>query len=62
MAITVVWNVTQTIILIDNAVLVRFLEQNQGVLSKRAKEKEFSMLTEREVKRIESTYTDIFGS
>ena len=42
--------------------LVRFLEQNQGVLSKRAKEKEFSMLTEREVKQIESTYTEIFGS
>jgi len=44
------------------SVLVRFLEQNQGVLSKRAKEKEFSMLTEREVKRIESTFTEIFGS
>ena len=44
------------------SVLVRFLEQNQGVLSKRAKEKEFSMLTELEVKRIESTYTEIFGS
>ena len=44
------------------SVLVRFLEQNQGVLSKRAKEKEFSMLTEREVKQIESTYTEIFGS
>lgn len=43
------------------SVLVRFLEQNQGVLSKRAKEKEFSMLTEREIKRIESTYTEIFG-
>lgn len=44
------------------SVLVRFLEQNQGVLSKQAKEKEFSMLTEREVKRIESNYTEIFGS
>jgi Fic family protein len=44
------------------SVLVRFLEQNQGVLTKRAKEKEFSMLTEREVKRIESTYSEIFGS
>lgn len=44
------------------SVLLRFLEQNQGVLSERAKEKEFSMLTEREVKRIESTYTEIFGS
>ena len=44
------------------SVLLRFLEQNQGVLSERAKEKEFSMLTEREVKRIESIYTEIFGS
>jgi Fic family protein len=44
------------------SVLVRFLEQNQGVLSKRAKKKEFRMLTELEVKRIESTYTEIFGS
>jgi hypothetical protein len=44
------------------SVLVRFLEQNQGVLTKRAKEKEFSMLTEREVKRIESAYSEIFGS
>jgi len=44
------------------SVLVRFLEQNQGVLTKRAQEKEFSMLTEREVKRIESAYSEIFGS
>jgi Fic family protein len=44
------------------SVLVIFLEQNQGVLTKRAKEKEFSMLTEREVKRIESAYSEIFGS
>ena len=44
------------------SVLLRFLEQNQGVLTKRAKEKELSMLTEREVKRIESTYSEIFGS
>ena len=41
--------------------LVRFLEQNRGVLSKRAREKEFSMLTEMEVKRIESFYSEIFG-
>jgi hypothetical protein len=44
------------------SVLLRFLEQNQGVLTKRAQEKEFSMLTEREVKRIESAYSEIFGS
>lgn len=43
------------------SVLVRFLEQNQGVLSKKPREKEFSKLTEREVIRIESTYTEIFG-
>lgn len=40
--------------------LVRFLEQNQGVLSKRAREKEFAMLTDREVKNIESTYATLF--
>ena len=44
------------------SVLVTFLEQNQGVLSMRAKEKKFSMITDREVKRIESTYNEIFGS
>lgn len=42
------------------SVLVRFLEQNQGVLSKRAKEKEFSMLTQKEVKQIEAGYRSIF--
>lgn len=40
--------------------LVRFLEQNQGVLSTRAKEKEFGMLSEKEVKQIESEYASIF--
>ena len=40
--------------------LVRFLEQNQGVLSKRAREKEFALLTDREVKNIESTYATLF--
>ena len=43
------------------SVLVRFLAQNHGILSNRAREKEFSMLTEEEVKRIESIYTEIFG-
>jgi len=43
------------------SVLVRFLEQNQGVLSKRSKEKEFSMLTEEEATRIETSYIKIFG-
>jgi hypothetical protein len=40
--------------------LVRFLEQNQGMLSKRAKENEFSMLSEKEVQQIESTFAAIF--
>ena len=43
------------------SVLVRFLAQNHGILSNRAREKEFSMLTEEEVKRIESIYIEIFG-
>jgi hypothetical protein len=38
------------------AILVRFLEQNNGVLSKRAKEKEFSALSPKEVKQIEDAY------
>lgn len=42
------------------ATLVRFLEQNQGVLSKRASEKEFAMLNEKEIKHIESTYATLF--
>jgi len=40
--------------------LVRFLEQNQGALSKRAREKEFAMLTDKEVKNIESIYATLF--
>ncbi len=43
------------------SVLVRFLEQNQGVLSRSVREKAFSMLTEKEVKQIELTYNAIFG-
>jgi Fic family protein len=43
------------------ASLVRFLEQNQGVLSKRAREMEFVMLNEKEVRQIESTYAAIFN-
>lgn len=38
------------------ALLIRFLEQNDGKLSKRAVEKEFSALTEEEVKEIERNY------
>jgi ABC-type multidrug transport system fused ATPase/permease subunit len=42
------------------AILVRFLEQHQGVLSKRALKKEFSALKEQEVKDIETNYKNIF--
>jgi hypothetical protein len=42
------------------SMLVRFLEQNQGVLSKRAIENEFSLLSEKEVKHIESEFQSIF--
>ncbi len=42
------------------ALLVRFLEQGEGSLSKRAKEKEFGMLSEEEIKHIEGIYSDIF--
>lgn len=44
------------------ALLVRFLEQNNGVLSKRALEKEFDALTEAEVSQIELRYNEIFKS
>ncbi len=46
----------------DNMVslLVSFLEQGNGTLSKRAIAKEFSMLSETEIKRIESEFKTIF--
>jgi hypothetical protein len=40
--------------------LIRFLDQNNGRLSKRARNKEFSQLTEAEVQTIECKYADIF--
>ena len=43
------------------ALLMRFLEQNNGELSKRAREKEFAMLTGDEVKDIEKRYNDLFA-
>jgi len=43
------------------AILVRFLEQNNGVLSKRAKDKEFVSLSDEEVKKIEIEYYRIFN-
>lgn len=44
------------------ALLVRFLEQNEGTLSKRAREKEFERLTNEEVQIIEQTYREIFAT
>lgn len=42
------------------ATLLRFLQQNNGTLSKRAREKEFKMLTEKEVKKTEKIFKEIF--
>jgi len=39
--------------------LVRFLEQNNGILSKRAREKEFTALTDQEIKVIEENYKNL---
>lgn len=44
------------------SMIVRFLEQNNGVLSKRARAKEFKELTVSEVKAIETQYKSIFNS
>ena len=43
------------------SLLFRFLKQNQGRLSKRAREKEFASLTLDEVEFVESTYAELFG-
>ena len=42
------------------AMLVRFLEQNSGILSKRANTKEFPVLKDDEVEKIESAFQEIF--
>jgi Fic family protein len=42
------------------ALLINFLDQNNGTLSKRAREKEFSELSEKEVESIENLYNKIF--
>ena len=42
------------------AVLIKFLEQNNGKFSKRAKEKEFSELSEIETNEIEKNFNEIF--
>ena len=41
--------------------LIRFLTQNNGRLSKRAREKEFEKLTDIEIRAIEKKYTEFFG-
>jgi Fic family protein len=40
--------------------LIRFLNQENGKLSKRARQKEFSSLTDEEAKTLESKYEDVF--
>jgi len=42
--------------------LVRFLVQNNGKLSRRAREKEFIKLTEEEVQNLQAEYVEIFNS
>jgi hypothetical protein len=42
------------------SLLVGFLQQNNGVLSERAKEKEFLTLTNNEITKIETKYKVIF--
>lgn len=42
--------------------LIRFLYQEKGTLSNRAKQKEFSSLTEDEIKTLEKKYGEIFSS
>ena len=41
--------------------LLRFLRQNHGTFSKRARTEEFSLLTDQEAMDIESIYTKLFG-
>ena len=42
------------------ALLTRFLEQNEGLISKRAREKELSILSNKEILKIEDEFTKIF--
>ena len=41
--------------------LFRFLQQNAGRLSNRARQKEFAALTEDEAREIEGLYAEAFG-
>ncbi len=42
--------------------LIKFLNQESGKLSKRAKRKEFQLLTDNEIKTLENKYAEIFSS
>ena len=42
------------------ALLVRFLEQNNGLISKREQENEFNMLKSHEIEVIEAEFKSIF--
>jgi Fic family protein len=55
--------VTERFDMADHTVdlLVGFLDQNNGVFSKRAKEKEFKAFTDAERSELESLYASIFG-
>ena len=44
------------------SLMVRFLEQGGGKLSKRAQEKEFKALTQKEINHLQSSYQEIFFS
>jgi hypothetical protein len=41
--------------------LFRFLHQNGGRLSGRARGREFKELTDREAERVEAIYSEVFG-
>ncbi|MGX1101165.1 hypothetical protein [Amorphus sp. MBR-141] len=41
--------------------LFRFLKQNDGALSNRAREKEFAALTDEEAGKIEAIYAEVFA-
>jgi len=42
------------------SLLIRFLEQNSGSLSKRSREKEFAKFTDKDAKKIEANYKSVF--
>jgi hypothetical protein len=41
--------------------LIRFLAQNDGHLSKRRRTEEFEKLTDKEIQAIEAKYAEVFG-